>query len=296
MSKLYENLIYKESIDSTNLEARRILESCRTGENNDSGSDDSLAADTASFSAKKPFIVVAREQTAGRGRQGKSFFSPGGSGIYMTIALPTGDIPSGAVTLTCRVGIAVSKAIDAEFRCRTGIKWVNDIFLSGRKICGILCEAIRGEDGTPSHILIGIGINISTEEFPDDIKDSAGSVLSAVGVFRRSSGKGTPLPDENVHPEGNTQHMTKEFVQAFSMRIYDSVIKHIEPSYDPIADYKDRSVVLGHDVTFFENGVAHSAHAVDIDASGGLVVRLTDSDEIKTLSSGEISLRVCECV
>ena len=75
---------------------------------------------------------------------------------------------------------------------------------------------------------------------------------------------------------------------------YDSVIKHLDPSYNPIADYKERSVVLGHDVTFYENEVAHSAHAVDIDEEGGLVVRLTDTDEIRTLSSGEITLRVRE--
>jgi len=247
------NLVYLDSIDSTNMEARRILEASSSG----------------------PFIVVAREQTAGRGRQGKSFFSPKNSGIYMTIALPTGEIPSGVVTLTCRVGIAVSKAIDAEFGCRTGIKWVNDIFLSGRKICGILCEAISGEGGAHSHILIGIGINISTEEFPDDIKGSAGSVLSGQTESKRTL-------------------MTKEFVQTLSIRIYESVIKHLDPSYNPIADYKERSVVLGHDVIFYENGVAHSAHAVDIDEAGGLVVRLADTNELKTLTSGEISLRVCE--
>ena len=247
------NLVYLDSIDSTNKEARRILEASSSG----------------------PFIVVAREQTAGRGRQGKSFFSPKNSGIYMTIALPTGEIPSGVVTLTCRVGIAVSKAIDAEFGCHTGIKWVNDIFLARRKICGILCEAVSGEGGAPSHILIGIGINISTVEFPDDIKNSAGSVLS---------GK----------TEGKSTFMTKEFVKKLSMRIYDSVIRHLDPSYNPIVDYKERSIVLGHDVTFYENEVAYSAHAVDIDEAGGLVVRLADTGELKTLSSGEISLRVCE--
>ncbi|MBR6293513.1 MAG: hypothetical protein IKR54_02875, partial [Lachnospiraceae bacterium] len=74
----------------------------------------------------------------------------------------------------------------------------------------------------------------------------------------------------------------------------DSVIKHLDPSYNPIADYKKRSVVLGHDVTFYEHGVAYSAHAVDIDEAGGLVVRLTDTSEIRTLSSGEITLRVRE--
>ncbi|MBQ6089687.1 MAG: biotin--[Lachnospiraceae bacterium] len=269
------SLIYKESIDSTNLEARRILDTFRSNAGTGAELKDSCTEGVDSLSANRPFIVVAREQTAGRGRQGKSFYSPKGSGIYMTIALPTGEIPSGVVTLTCRVGIAVSKAIDAEFGCHTGIKWVNDIFLAGRKICGILCEAVSGEGGKPSHILIGIGINISTEEFPDDIKNSAGSVISGQTESKRTL-------------------MTKEFVQTLSIRIYESVIKHLDPSYNPIADYKERSVVLGHDVIFYENGVAHSAHAVDIDEAGGLVVRLADTNELKTLTSGEISLRVCE--
>ena len=78
------------------------------------------------------------------------------------------------------------------------------------------------------------------------------------------------------------------------MHIYYSVIKHLDPSYNPIADYKERSVVLGRDVTFYENGVAHLARAVDIDEAGGLVVRLASTDELITLSSGEITLRVRE--
>lgn len=274
------SLIYKENIDSTNLEARRILDTFRSNADIGAELEEYGNEGAESLSPDRPFMVVAREQTAGRGRQGRSFYSPKGSGIYMTIALPTGEIPSGVVTLTCRVGIAVSKAIDAEFGCHTGIKWVNDIFLAGRKICGILCEAVSGEGGKPSHILIGIGINISTEEFPDDIKGSAGSVLS--------------LTESQDQTADKTLCMTKDFVQALSMHIYDSVIKHLDPSYNPIADYKERSVVLGHDITFYENEVPHSAHAVDIDEAGGLVVRLTDTSEIRTLSSGEITLRFRE--
>jgi BirA family biotin operon repressor/biotin-[acetyl-CoA-carboxylase] ligase len=285
------SLIYKESIDSTNLEARRILDTFRSNAGTGAELKDSCTEGVDSLSANRPFIVVAREQTAGRGRQGRSFYSPKGSGIYMTIALPTGEIPSGVVTLTCRVGIAVSKAIDAEFGCHTGIKWVNDIFLTGRKICGILCEAVSGEGGKPSHILIGIGINISTEEFPDDIKGSAGSVMSAANSSESSAGNSSSLPG-NAQLKATPTVMNKEFIQALSMHIYDSVIKHLDPSYNPIADYKERSVVLGRDVTFYENGVAHLAHAVDIDEAGGLVVKLTDTSEIRTLSSGEITLRV----
>ena len=221
------SLIYKESIDSTNLEARRILDTFRS--NADIGAElkDSCTEGADSLFANRPFMVVAREQTAGRGRQGKSFYSPKGSGI-----------------------------------------------------------------------------NISTEDFPDDIKGSAGSVLSLTESKDQIADKSLCITKNLTEAQNTctttyrnddkTLCMTKDFVQALSMHIYDSVIKHLDPSYNPIADYKERSVVLGHDVTFYENEVAHSAHAVDIDEEGGLVVRLTDTSEIRTLSSGEISLRVCE--
>ncbi|MCR5431844.1 MAG: biotin--[acetyl-CoA-carboxylase] ligase, partial [Lachnospiraceae bacterium] len=224
----------------------------------------------------------------GRGRCGKSFFSPMNSGLYMTIALPCEDLPQGVVTLTCRTGIAVSKAIDSIFGCHTGIKWVNDIFLSGRKICGILCEAIAGEDGLPTHILIGVGINISTDEFPGDIKDTAGSILGLA-----QSDAPHPLPNS---PQSDALHplpeLSEETIKRISSEIYRAVIEHLDPAYDPIDDYKERSVVLGHDITFTENGTAHSARAIDIDSEGGLIVKLADTGEVKTLSSGEISLRV----
>ncbi|MCR5829707.1 MAG: biotin--[acetyl-CoA-carboxylase] ligase [Lachnospiraceae bacterium] len=275
--KTLKQLYYFNTIDSTNLEARRMLKN-----------------------TSSPFVVVAGEQTAGRGRCGKSFFSPMNSGLYMTIALPCGNIPQGVVTLTCRVGIAVSKAIDSIFGCHTGIKWVNDIFLSGRKICGILCEAISDDTGTPTHILIGIGINISTAEFPGDIKDTAGSILGLAKSAASFSLMDSPqsaasfsLMDSPQSAASNSfTGISEEKIKDISSEIYRTVIDHLDPSYDPIDDYKKRSVVLGHDITFTENGIAHAARAIDIDHEGGLVVKLADTNEVKTLSSGEISLRL----
>jgi len=206
------------------------------------------------------------------------------SGLYMTIALPCENLPQGVVTLTCRVGIAVSKTIDSIFGCRTGIKWVNDIFLSGRKICGILCEAIAGEDGLPTHILIGVGINISTAEFPDDIKGTAGSILSL-----RGGADADCSPPAAASFNGT---LSGETIKAISREIYRAVTDHLEPSYDPIADYKERSVVLGHSITYTGNGITRTAKAVDIDSEGGLVVINDDTGETVTLSSGEITLRL----
>ncbi|MCR5520957.1 MAG: biotin--[acetyl-CoA-carboxylase] ligase [Lachnospiraceae bacterium] len=265
------NTLYFDTVDSTNLEARRMIAS-------------------ADPRLREPFLIVASEQTAGRGRQGKKFFSPKGTGIYMTIVLPADEVLSKRmrqagdsvpdhsdakgyasslqVTLTCRVGVAVSKILDDMFECSTGIKWVNDIYLHRKKICGILCEAISDADGFPSHILVGIGINISTTDFPDDIRETAGSLETISGKI------------------------SKEDIRSISEAVFRSVLEHLKPEYDPINDYKNRSIVLGNDVSFTEGGITRSACAVDIDEKGGLVVITDDTGEMITLSSGEITLRL----
>ncbi|MCR5431905.1 MAG: hypothetical protein K6E95_05055, partial [Lachnospiraceae bacterium] len=135
-------------------------------------------------------------------------------------------------------------------------------------------EAIAGEDGLPTHILIGVGINISTDEFPGDIKDTAGSILG----LTRSAHSLTEISEKTI--------------KRISSEIYRAVTEHLDPAYDPIDDYKKRSVVLGHDITYTENGTPHSARAIDIGSEGELIVKLADTGEIKTLSSGEISLRL----
>jgi len=246
------DITYTDSIDSTNTQARRLL----------SVPEGSCPA--------VPFIIAAREQTVGRGRCGKSFFSPRG-GIYMTLVLDAKSIPSDTVTLTCRTGIAVSKTIDEIFSCRTGIKWVNDIYLDGKKICGILCEAVSGADTKPAYIIIGIGINVSTTLFPDDIKNTAGSISKDFDGL-----------------------LTPEFIKETAVKISQAVIDHLSCDYNPIADYKARSVVLGHRITYTNGDTLCPAKAVDIDNLGGLIVIDEATGQTHTLSSGEITLRVTQ--
>ncbi len=143
-----------DTIDSTNTQGRRLL---------DEGSP-------------LPFLAIAHEQTAGKGRLGRSFHSPRGSGLYMTLGLDLlGDLDSIA-TVTPIAAVAAAEAIEDVCFKRPAIKWVNDLYLDGKKICGILTEAVAFEGGY--HILVGIGINVTTRDFPEGLRNPAGAVLA----------------------------------------------------------------------------------------------------------------------
>lgn len=143
------------SIDSTNNEAKR------------------MTADGFRGNA----LIVANEQTKGRGRLGRSFYSPKNTGIYMSFLFSTNAKLSGAVLVTTAAAVAVVRAIESLTNIRPMIKWVNDIYIGNKKVCGILTEAVTDvETGSMQSIIIGIGVNISTEDFPDDIAHTATSL------------------------------------------------------------------------------------------------------------------------
>ena len=140
-----------ESIDSTNNEAKRLLKA-----------------------EKGDFLVIADEQTAGRGRQGKSFYSPKDTGIYMSLVKRRGEALADAVSATTAAAVAVCRAIEALSDKKPAIKWVNDIYLGSNKIGGILCESVNsGNNRDSAAVIIGIGLNLSTPSFPDDIPNAA---------------------------------------------------------------------------------------------------------------------------
>lgn len=204
-------------------------------------------------------LVVADGQTNGKGRQGKSFFSPHDSGLYFSLAIDT-DSPAFDFTgVTCAVAVAVSRAILKVAETETKIKWVNDLYLGDRKVCGILVQAVS-ENGRIRKLIIGVGINISTIDFPDEIKDIAGSLGKNV--------------DRNV--------LTAESVNNILELIFAKSEEYID-------EYRSKSNVIGREITYIQNGISHTATAVDIDQKGGLVVR--NAKETITLTSGEISVR-----
>lgn len=230
---------YYKTLDSTNNVAKRIIAE---------GEDDVL-------------LVVGEEQTAGRGRQGKSFYSPGGTGIYMSLVVHPMIELQNAVTATTAAAVAVCRAIESLTDKKPMIKWVNDVYLDGKKICGILTEAVTDfETQTVSSIIIGIGINLTTKDFPCDVQNA--SCLNA--DVKRAELIGAVANELN--------------------RIVNS-------GYGEFLEYyRAHSLVVGEDIVFIKNGVSTSARAVGIDDFGGLEVELADGTRT-TLRSGEITVR-----
>ena len=230
---------YYKTLDSTNNVAKRIIAE---------GEDDVL-------------LVVGEEQTAGRGRQGKSFYSPQGTGIYMSLVVHPMIELQNAVTATTAAAVAVCRAIESLTDKKPMIKWVNDVYLNGKKICGILTEAVTDfETQTVSSIIIGIGINLTTKDFPRDVQNA--SCLNA--DVKRAELIGAVANELN--------------------RIVNS-------GYGEFMEYyRAHSLVVGEDIVFIKNGVSTSARAVGIDDFGGLEVELADGTRT-TLRSGEITVR-----
>ena len=126
--------------------------------------------------AENGTTVTAREQTGGKGTNGRSFFSPGKTGIYMSVILRNVK-QDRLLDVTPMAAVAVSRTLDKIFGVKTRIKWVNDVYLDGKKVCGILTKA-QSKNGKTDFIVVGIGINLFAPEggFPDDIKNIAGFV------------------------------------------------------------------------------------------------------------------------
>lgn len=230
-------------------------------------STNTIAKKMAIEGALNNTVLVADEQTEGRGRYGKQFFSPPGTGIYMSIIIkPDLHFVDSQLT-TIYTAVGVCKAIEKLTGETPQIKWVNDIFINGKKICGILTEAtFNMESGTIESIIIGIGINFATktQDFPDELTDIAGSLL----------------------PEGISRNM---LIAAIIEEI-NTNLKGIS-NEELISEYKARSFVLGQEVSFERNKITIEGVATDINEKGNLIVKTVDNN-IETLNSGEIRIKV----
>lgn len=234
-------------------------------------------------------VVIAEEQTKGRGRMGRSFYSPPAGGIYISFLLKPRFEAAKSVLITTAASVAVCKAIEKVTGKDCRIKWVNDVYLNGRKICGILTEAVTDfESGQIDHIVCGIGINYSTV-FPEDLSGIAGSIF----------GPASADPDQQKCSEtGIREEVSRN-------RLIAEVINQVFDLYERletkefIEEYKSRSFVLGREILVIptvgpdkernlNDGIP--ATALDIDSDGGLVVRYRDGS-VGTLNSGEISIR-----
>ncbi len=212
----------------------------------------------------KNALFIANKQTAGRGRQGKSFYSPAESGLYFSVVLHPNISLSDATGITAAAAVAVVEALKEVTKKDPKIKWVNDIFIDTKKVCGILTEAVSDfEKGEIKGIVVGIGINLTTSDFPQELKDIAGSVEADTDKY------------------------------ALAAKIYNRLKYFCDklPCRDFMEDYRKYSLVLGKQIHFNRNGIDYNAIAENILDDGGLVV-LTENGERIILNSGEISIKI----
>ena len=214
--------------------------------------------------------ILAEEQTRGKGRLGRNFYSPSGTGIYMSILLKPDLDGTDAVLITTAASVAVCLGIQTVLGVEPQIKWVNDVYLEERKICGILTEAISDfEIGKIDSVIVGIGINYRTTDFPEELEDRAGSLEAELSVPRNKLVSAILNEFWNIY-----EHLTER--------------KFME-------EYRKHSNVIGKTVRFLENNRWQEANALDIDNDGGLVVEYAgENGETvrRILHTGEITVRM----
>lgn len=206
-------------------------------------------------------LFAASEQTDGRGRLGRHFYSPAESGLYLTVAHTLREPTEKTVELTSAAAVAVMRAIRACSGKQCEIKWVNDLLWNGKKVCGILAEAVTTEKDTA--VAVGIGVNLRTAEFPPELQNIAGS-----------------LEDDRTPRAVLAAAIARELLPYLQ-----------DPARrDWLDDYRRHSCVIGKDISFTRGGETIAATAVGIEADGGLTV-VTDRGR-ETLRTGEITLRL----
>jgi BirA family biotin operon repressor/biotin-[acetyl-CoA-carboxylase] ligase len=262
------NFIHFKKIDSTNAEALRLLESA--GQKG-----------AAALSGLDQTVIAADEQSSGRGRLKRAFYSPAKTGVYFTaIYAPQKEIQEPAL-LTASAAVAVCRSLKELFGADAKIKWVNDIYLEGKKVCGILAEGHIDPNGKIDAAAIGIGINIYPSDFPAEIAGRAGSVLSNNSSQAQNSG-------------GAHADIRKNLAQDISQKLFD-ILGDDSKTRAALDEYAALSFIVGKEITVIpvigDENSAYSATVLGIDKKARLLVRINDGSE-RALSSGEISIKI----
>lgn len=221
--------------------------------------------------APEGLVLVADQQTEGRGRRDRKFFSPAGTGIYLSALFRPNMDARQATDLTACAAVAVAEAIEELSDLNAQIKWVNDVLVDEKKVCGILTEAsVDWESGAVNYVIVGIGINMGfpVDNFPEELRTVAGAVFGA-----------EPIPEMRC-------------------RMTAAVLDKLAKYYNHLGDrpcyeaYKKRSLVLGRPINILTPGQNPvPARAIDIDEDFALIVQYEDGT-IRRLNSGEVSVRV----
>ena len=217
-------------------------------------------------------VVMANEQTSGRGRRGRNFFSPKDKGIYFSYLIKPDMAPADAVSLTAWTAVATTRAISEVSGFTPGIKWVNDLVSGGRKLCGILTEmSVESETGRIDNIIIGIGININNDasDFPDEIKDIATSIALEAGHSIDRSELAAAMVRELDRMRADWPDNKDSYLEA----------------------YRQADITCGRAVNVIQGGSVRPAEALNINDDFSLKVRFSDG-QVSDLSSGEVSLKI----
>lgn len=215
-----------------------------------------------------PRVLIARSQDRGRGRMGRSFFSPDKTGLYFSILLrPEWELPE-SLYLTVCAAVAVSEAIEAVSGRQTGIKWVNDIYMEEKKVCGILTEAaVDMENNRLHYAVVGIGINLlpPADGFPSALADIATSVWQS---------------ELDSAPNALCAEILNRFFAYCSDFSSHSILKK----------YREKSILIGKTVQYVWKGEPMSAKVIGIGDQAELRLQ-TEDGTIHALQAGEVSVR-----
>lgn len=211
-------------------------------------------------------IFIAKQQTAGKGRNGRQFYSPQNSGIYISVLYPAETLQKYLTLVTPLAAVAITRAIQSVLQLDVGIKWVNDIFFNNKKVAGILTEALFSvEAGTVDKVIIGMGINVTKpENLPTDLTDIMGYLSD------------TPI-DMNTLAIAVIEELLTLLTQL--------------PNCDFMTIYKKHSIVLNQNITVHQGELSYPAIATAITDEGHLVITKADGST-ENLQHGEISIRL----
>lgn len=242
------NIRIFDEITSTNLEARQAAVSGKAGHGS---------------------FVVALEQTAGRGRRGREFYSPRGSGIYLSVVLEPVQTLEGSLLITTAAATAVYKAVQDVCGVELGIKWVNDLYKDGKKVCGILTEAVTDfESGNIEFAIVGIGLNLYVESshLSEELREVAG------GIY----------PDRESARAADRNRLVAQIVNHLLEETRDLKLSEV---------YVEHNIVPDREITITDGDCSRTARALSICEDGRLLVEEADGTQRK-LSFGEISIKL----
>lgn len=244
-----ESLLCMDSVDSTNTRLKAL----------------------AAQGAPHGTVMVADQQTGGRGRRGRGFASPSGMGVYLSVLLRPSCPPDKLMHLTCAVAEAMCQAVEHASGLRPGIKWTNDLVTGGKKLSGILTElSLEAESGTVDYAVVGIGVNCcqSLSDFPEEIQEIATSLKLATGR------------------EIDRNALAAAMISAL-YTMDDTLLTHQAEMLDA---YRRDCVTLGREVVLLRGAERRYGTALSVDEAGALVVEFADGSR-EAVNSGEVSVR-----